>query len=549
MPGETEALRWDACEGTDLFDLEYSDDNGITWNNIVSGLQPNVRQYDWVIPSTISDQLIVRLTRGAFTDVSDQLFSIQRLPSALTVDFVCSNVTQFSWTSAAGATAYEVSVLGSTYMDSVGTTSTNSIQVAISDSIDTWFSVRAIGPHGGKGRRAVAVHRQAGLLNCTIADDLNLKSVLNPPAGNLFPCQDLSALPLTVIVKNDGINMAHNFDISYSINGASSVTQTFTDTLFQGSSANFTFSNPVDLSTPGSYQILFSLSYIPDANISNNTLNQQIEVYNAAVIPFVEDFQSSAFPPAAWQINSSGSTYSWAEKTGIVGSDGNITTAAWFDNYSYNSLGARDYLNSVLVDFGGIADPQLTFDVAYANYSGRSDGLGIDISTDCGSNFIPSVYLKAGATLATAPSSNSDWEPTQATHWRRDTLSLSAFSDSLVMIRFVNINDYGNNLYIDNINLESVLNPEVSDQLRPVTLALFPNPSNGIYTLEMNNLASKELQLEVFDVNGRKISEQTYSNTSSAFKTTIDLREQVTGIYFLRVSNGEKTYMLRLSRM
>jgi len=549
VPGETEALRWDACEGTDLFDLEYSDDNGVTWNNIVSGLQANVRQYDWVIPSTISDKVLVRLTRGTFTDVSDQLLSIQRLPSALTIDFVCSNVTQFSWTSAAGATAYEVSVLGSMYMDSVGTTSGNTLQVALSDTVDTWFSVRSIGAHGGKGRRAVAVQRQAGLLNCSIADDLNLRSVLNPPAGNLFPCQDLSALPLTVIVKNDGINMAHNFDLSYSINGAAPVTQTFTDTLVQGSSANFTFSNPVDLSTPGSYQILFSIDYIPDANSSNNSLSQQFEVFNASVTPFVEDFQSSTFPPAGWEINSSGSTYAWAEKIGIVGADGAITSAAWFDNFSYNNLGARDYLASLLVDFRGIADPQLTFDVAFANYSGRSDGLGIDISTDCGLNFMPSVYLKAGATLATVPSSNSDWEPTQATHWRRDTLSLSAFADSLVMIRFVNINDYGNNLYIDNINLESVLNPGVADQTRPVSLALFPNPSHGVYTLELNNLASKELQLEIFDVNGREISEQIHTNTSNGFRTTIDIKEHAPGIYFLRVSNGEKTYMLRLSRM
>ncbi|TAH43234.1 MAG: T9SS type A sorting domain-containing protein [Bacteroidetes bacterium] len=549
VPGETEALRWDASEGTDLFNLEYSDDNGISWNNIMTAIPANVRQYDWVVPTIISDQVLVRLSRGSFTDQSDQPLSIQRLPSALTIDFVCSNVTQFSWTSAPGASGYEVSVLGSMYMDSVGTTTANTLQVALSDTVDTWFSVRSLGNHGGKGRRAVAVQRPAGLLNCSIADDLNLLNVQNPPAGFLFPCQDLSSLPLSVTIKNDGINLAHSFNLSYSINGATPVIETFTDTLFQGSTRIFTFSNLVDLSASGIYQIVFGLSYTPDANSSNNTINHQVEVFHSAVTPYVEDFQTSVFPPAGWEINSSGSGITWAEKSGIVGSDGNLTTAAWFDNYSYNNLGARDYLKSVLADFSGIANPRLTFDVAFANYTGRSDGLGIDISSDCGINFIPSAYLKAGATLATVPSSTSDWEPTQATHWRNDTLSLSAFADSLVMIRFVNINDYGNNLYIDNINLESVLNPGVSEQLRPVTLSLFPNPSSGIFNLEVRNLPSKELSVEVFDLNGRKLIAETFSNTNDTFKTSIDLDKQPAAVYFLRIYNEDKTYRLRLKKM
>ncbi|MBP6333898.1 MAG: S8 family peptidase [Bacteroidia bacterium] len=545
VPGETESLRWDAFGNADMFNIDYSIDNGASWINIVTGFPEYLRQLDWFVPSTVSDQVLVRISRGLFSDESNSQLSIMNLPSGLTVDYVCAGLMQLSWTAAPGATAYEVSRLGAEYMDSLTTVPTTVVQIPMADTVDTWLSVRSIGVNDGKGRRAIAIHKLPGLLTCSFADDLNLATVQSPAAGLLFPCQNLSAVQLSLNINNEGQNLAHGFSLSYSVNGGTPVTEIYADTLLQGASMTFTFTTPVDLSLPGMYQIDFTLTYSADANLTNNNILHLVEVYGASTIPVTEDFQTTVFPPAGWLVTASGVNYEWSEKSGIIGSDGNMTNAAWFDNFSYNNSGARDFLTTFLADLTGVSSPQLSFDVAYAYYAGGSDGLGIEISTDCGTTFIPTSYLKAGSILASAPQTTSDWEPTLPSHWRTDSLSLSAFANSQVMIRFVNINDYGNNLYIDNINIENSFGTGIESHNSPVFMALYPNPSYGVFTLDLTNLASEKLSVKVFDSNSRQVLDADYLNTPGRFSTEINMANFAKGIYMVRVTNGQKVYMLR----
>src|SRR4029079_10104426 len=55
VPGETEVLRWDAFGTASNFQVEYSTDNGTSWNSIgtASGI---TRQYDWLVPNNVSGQ-------------------------------------------------------------------------------------------------------------------------------------------------------------------------------------------------------------------------------------------------------------------------------------------------------------------------------------------------------------------------------------------------------------------------------------------------------------------------------------------------------------
>ena len=94
--------------------------------------------------------------------------------------------------------------------------------------------------------------------------------------------------------------------------------------------------------------------------------------------------------------------------------------------------------------------------MAYARYNGSYfDELRIDISTDCGSTF-NQIYFKSGTTLATVGDQTSNWSPSDANEWRKDSIDLNAYLGQEVVFRFVNINGYGQNLYIDNINVNVV---------------------------------------------------------------------------------------------
>lgn len=547
-PGETELLRWDAFGNSGTFNLEYSVDNGSVWSNIATNINNNVRQYDWTVPSVISDRTLVRLTRGLETDENDQPFAILGVPDNLQLDFVCLDTLQISWTAVPGAGAYEVSVLGPKYMDSTLTVTGTTAQLAISQAADTWLSVRAVGANGGKGRRAVAIHKLPGVMNCSFTDDLNLLSAVSPTAGNLFGCQNLTAIPVTVEIRNDGANPASNFPVSYSINGGSMVTETYTGTILHGASVLFTFSSTVDFSTPGTYQMDINTGLSGDLNPTNNNLNYSVVTIPNANVPFTEDFQAPSFPPTGWTIESSNTQYIWSQKVGITGSDGNPTTAAWFDNYSYIGQGSEDYLISIMTDLGGTGGPQLTFDVAYHQYgSTYNDGLRVDVSTDCGATFQPTGYLKIGADLATGPISASDWEPLLASDWRNDSVSLMPYLNSKIEVRFVNINDYGNNIYVDNVNI--INNPVLStpETESPFCVSVYPNPSSGIFHITTGKLPDSGAILEIFDMQGQKIYSRKLNTGGDNFKGEVDLGNVGKGVYAATLRTNGKNLSFRLT--
>jgi PKD repeat protein len=107
---------------------------------------------------------------------------------------------------------------------------------------------------------------------------------------------------------------------------------------------------------------------------------------------------------------------------------------------------------------------QISFDVAYAAYnSSYIDGLEVLLSSDCGITW-NSLYLKTGLTvgpgnLPTAPPTTSNFTPTSA-QWRNETINLDQYiGEPSVRIAFRNLPAYGNNLYIDNINISGVFIP------------------------------------------------------------------------------------------
>jgi hypothetical protein len=67
-------------------------------------------------------------------------------------------------------------------------------------------------------------------------------------------------------------------------------------------------------------------------------------------------------------------------------------------------------------------------------------------------------------------------------------------------------------------------------------LILFPNPSDGKFYLEVENMVKDPIELQVVDLTGRIIYQ---TSSSSQDKTKIDLTDQPKGIYFIRVKARE----------
>ncbi len=545
VPGTTELLRWDAAGTSGQFSLEYSLDAGSNWMPMVT-LGGNIRQYEWTVPSVLSDQVVVRISRGATSDQSDGFITILPQPQNLVVDFACADTMQLSWTAAQGISSYQVYRLGLKYMDPIAAVTGTSVQLPIPGNSEEWFSVASVGPSGGMGRRLVAIQKQAGLVNCSYASDIAVLQMINPQAGLLYPCQSLSSVPVTVQLRNDGLADATGFSISYSINGGPPVVEVYSGLVPHGGSVNYTFGSTVDFSTPGTYSLDVSVTLAGDQNSLNDNLSISITIGVNASIPFAEDFQGAFYPPSGWSITNSGSGYQWSPMT-TIGSNGASTVAAWFDDFSYNAPGAEDDMVMPVADFSALTQPILTFDVAYAVYgAGYDDGLKVEISTDCGATFLPTGYQKIGASLATVPLSATDWFPAAATDWRNDTVRLDAFVGQSVILKFININDYGNNLLVDNIQLKDNVLSSINESKIEDVVSVYPNPFSGRFYLSANGVSGGSGQLEIYDMQGRMLLSKPVLVQGGRVQETMDMTMQPSGIYFgqLKSATGVRSFRM-----
>jgi hypothetical protein len=218
-----------------------------------------------------------------------------------------------------------------------------------------------------------------------------------------------------------------------------------------------TFSVWVGLPNGGADQNSVNNSSVSNFTITNPPLGQ--------AIPFTERFETTTFPPTGWikttanQLNAANTWTRVTNNTGIPVTPAS-TACARMDNFSGNTTitGQRDILRSPALDLSSANNTlKLKFDVSHRRYSTTSsDSLNVWISSDCGSTWTR-IYNKGGSSLATVTGTQSTvFTPTANAQWRRDSVSLSSYAGlNSVYLRFESVSGYGNNVYLDNINVAS----------------------------------------------------------------------------------------------
>lgn len=539
VPGTSETIHWDSTNNTQNFVLEYTTDNGLSWNPIAT-VNNSIKLYSWTVPSTITGSAKVRITSGNIQSQSVNPFSIANMATGLQITQVCPNSASFSWNALAGAEEYELYKLGVKYMEIVGTTTTNSITIPITNSNDPiWYAIVAKNNSlGWKSRRTNALFYAGGLLNCSFSNDLNLNAINNTASDFNFVC-NTSPVIISTSVINSGTSPQSNFLMRYQINGQTPVDQIYNGTLNPGQQMNFQFTTPVSLSVDGNYQLTVSVLNSGDLNTLNN--NKQLNFYattQAAPINITENFETT-FPPQSWSIINADNNTTWVERTNVIGINGANSKVAYMNNYSYNAPLQLDIIQSKIYDLTNVSSANLNFHLAKAQYSAASsDGLRVEISTDCGLTY-SSIYFKDGLTLSTMPSYvTSIWTPTLASHWRSETINLSSYLGQVVQIRFININGYGNSTYIDNINLVGGTLAVENSNIKNNTISIFPNPSNdGEFSIKFAKASFKTVHVTILDMAGRMV----YQTTATPKNSTLNVSANLTkGNYIVKIIS-EKT--------
>ncbi len=93
------------------------------------------------------------------------------------------------------------------------------------------------------------------------------------------------------------------------------------------------------------------------------------------------------------------------------------------------------------------------------------------------------------------------------------------------------------------LNVSSTCNYLNVEEMVFAEMTVYPNPSNGIFNIA--NESSQTFSYEVMDVEGRLV-ERKEAAVNATSVTAIDMTDKVTGIYMIRVYNGEADKVFRV---
>ena len=366
----------------------------------------------------------------------------------------------------------------------------------------------------------------------------------------------------SVELRNSGAVDITQVTINALINGSVIGTIEYTETLAPDASTTITF--PEIVLSNANNELTFSISEVNNGvGIEINSLNNSTPVvsYNAlsetsigtsleegnenyASLSYPETAIVSGTPPASslLVVNRSVLTSAAGDP---VGGFGESAQSIFVNFYQWNPAGAvvdDATLTYQKIDLTSATAPVLTFDRASASYASdpggvSSDRLEVLISTDCAETF-ESVWDATGADLNTAAATNAFYIPA-AGGWATETIDLSAYVGQEINVQFKAYSGWGNNLYLDNINVSDVV---ATQELTEVTeISLFPNPVKDLMKVNFELSETTQLQVEVFNATGQRVQQLGVANYGAGRnQIDIDAAQLSSGMYFLRMFNADR---------
>lgn len=300
-----------------------------------------------------------------------------------------------------------------------------------------------------------------------------------------------------------------------------------------GMPATSTQQNPsVVFSSPGAYAV--NLTVTNSFGTDSIAFTDFIYVSESTFPPVAESFEGNLLYPDDWfgSDEDGGGTWELSSTAASLG-----VNSLFVRNFGKSYNGSADDLTSMPIDLSNISSSFMTFDRAYRRYNSFArDTLQVQISPDCGKTW-NTEWEAFGLALASIGGLqvNGPFEPTAA-QWVTDTVDLSAYMGfSSVRIRFRNIGAGGQNLYIDNINIDGTVSAAagLDQEMAFALVSPFQDQIDLRYRLERPS----EVQIELRDASGRLVLEQNMGMKGRGAHQSVlegaEISQLSNGVYFL----------------
>ncbi len=371
-----------------------------------------------------------------------------------------------------------------------------------------------------------------------VNNDLYVASVNLPE----LICTDKYTPNFTLV--NKGSVTLDSCVVSYKVDNKKAVVINWTGSVDSGKNTIVNL-DELDL-THGKHTITVTCSQpngVDDFTGNNSKSNNIIIIRNYSTPPISEGF-NGVFPPANWSVyDKEKDNNTWKTKSGYGGFGySNSCTKMTFSSAPENSI---DDLIFPPLNLSGETKQFVTFNVAYAQYryvSGAitNDELSLRVSTDCGAHWY-TVWVKDGTNLATASPTSQLFLP-EPDQWRAESVDISKYcGKGEVILMFRAASDYGNDLFLDDINVStsSVGTGNTSSEI--TAIKLFPNPANTFIHLSLQLRENADLRITVTNVLGEVVYSEMKNNIAAGqqdFKITTETLPA--GIYILNVNDGRE---------
>jgi hypothetical protein len=358
-----------------------------------------------------------------------------------------------------------------------------------------------------------------------------------------FPVYCTGTFAPSFVARNLGPVAVSALTIAPYIDGTAQPTFTYNGSIAGGSSVNIAL--PTYSASYGSHTFSVSVTGVSggDINMINNTTKAVFGVSDIFATGVTESF--NAFPPQNWYVLN----YDFGGGTWIYGSAGGYSTSVGSAKYDFwNNYwdGDSDDLFFPEMNLSGVSNVALSFDVAYAQFTNQNDKLEVKASTDCGATWTI-VYSKQGAALATAPAYSVNPFVPSATQWRTEMVSLPTLANQpSVLMKFTATANFGNNLYIDNVNIGQTTSL-AKNNMSVVSCEVFPNPTSGMANLSINSPKSEAIGITIVNSMGQLIYSSKNNLDAGINNIQVNTESWPAGVYFVSISTSNGSLNKKLN--
>lgn len=328
----------------------------------------------------------------------------------------------------------------------------------------------------------------------------------------------------------------------------------FTDNSYGGNSTSRSWSFPggsassltdsivkVKYNAAGMYTVALTKNY--QSTSKTETFIDKVQVLeNSAnpnyASPLSEGFEDGSLFDADWVVVNSNNDVSKWEVITTTGYNG--SNCVGIMNFG-KSAPLVDDLITPAYDLSTVANPTLTFRLHFSKVvTANTDGLVVSISSNCGKNWQQLYSRNALTNLSTVTGnvSSSNIPPYNSDEdWRLEKINMmTAWTNGTVRFKFSFFSGGGNNIFIDDINIDGVSTTGIAPNSAAQHIKVFPNPAKDQLCISVGNSA-KAMEVEIMDIVGKRCLARKVEDEN----VDIDIDSLKNGVYFIRIKQSDNT--------